>query len=55
MTTKTRPEVVDDRGTVHRHGCPADAFTTTPASLAGWTFTRCNYCGAARLNRTKEN
>ena len=52
MTTKTRPEVIDDHGTVHRHGCTADTFTTTPASLTGWTLTRCTGCGASRLERT---
>ena len=55
MTTKTRPEVIDAHGTVHRYGCPADTFTTLPATMRGWTFTRCNHCGSARLNQTKEN
>jgi hypothetical protein len=49
----SRPEVIDERGTVHRFGCDEPGWTTAPArGLTGWQLARCEGCGAARLERT---
>lgn len=49
MITTTRPEIVDEGGTHHRYGCPADAWENGPASNSGWTWVQCAHCGAQQL------
>lgn len=50
-TTASRPEVVDQHGITHRHGCDVPGWASKPAPLRGWHVLTCNNCGTVRLTR----
>lgn len=48
-----RPELVDEHGVHHRHGCPMPGWTSEPSrAVRGVHVLRCPSCGAIRLVTT---